>query len=144
LEGEFDIFKGNTHLMLEYPFKDGALLNGSASIALVSLLFLVHHFIVSSEWFCRRTIRKTRPTALSIRRVLYRRLLGILLFGLIPISVVTLVFHEAPGDYGLSTEEFRKSFLLWLPVASGIVALSYFMARSPKNLAVYPQIRIEQ
>jgi membrane protease YdiL (CAAX protease family) len=130
--------------MLEYPFTDGELVNGAVSIAVVGLLFLIHHFITNSEWFGIRAFRKENSAAPAIRRVMYKRLLGILFFGLIPLTMVLLVLHEPLTGYGLSTKHLRKSLLLWLPFASGIVAISYFVARNPKNLAMYPQIRIEQ
>ena len=130
--------------MFEYPFRAGGPVNGTASIAVVSLLFLVHHFICSSKWFGSRTFRKIKPAALSVRQVMYRRLLGTLLFGLVPLALVLLVFHEPLKGYGLSVEEFRRSLLFWLPVAGGIVALNYFLAVSPRNLSMYPQIRNKQ
>jgi membrane protease YdiL (CAAX protease family) len=130
--------------MLNYPVPDPNMMNGPVSIATACLVFLVHYFTVSSEGFLRRWGKGLSTAALSIHRVLYQRLLGTLLFGLVPLLMVLLVFHESLARYGLSMEHLHKSLLWWIPVALLVVMVSYLGARSRKNLAMYPQIRTKQ
>lgn len=130
--------------MFDYQAPDPGSVNGPVSIATVSLIFLVHHFMVNSEWFGRISGHRLDTAALSIRRVLYNRLLGTCLFGLVPLGMILLVYREPLTRYGLSAEHLLESFLWWIPVAAVTGLISYYVARSPKNLECYPQIRTDR
>ena len=130
--------------MIEYQAPDLNLMSGPISIGAAALAFLIYLFVFSSDKFDNRLRKKFSPSSASIRKVLYQRLLGATLFGLIPVLIIVLVFQRPLNQYGFAVDYLKKSFLWWIPVAAVVVAVSYFEARRKNNLAMYPQIRVSQ
>ena len=73
---------------------------------------------------------------------LFRRLLGFLLMGLLPLAVFTLGLELAPSDYGINLQHIQKSGI-WIAIfVPPIILLNYYVAGKPSNLRQYPQIRL--
>lgn len=73
------------------------------------------------------------------RHVVYQRLAGFLMFGLLPVIIV--VFSDSLfQEFGLKAPN-ASTFLWALLLMSLIILINYFNASSPQNLAMYPQIR---
>jgi membrane protease YdiL (CAAX protease family) len=130
--------------MIQYPEPDVSLMSGPVSIAIASLVLLIHHFTVSSGRFGNYLKNHFDPPAYYIRNILCARLLGAILFGLIPFMIIMLLFRRPLGTYGLAGDHITKSLLWWIPFAVVGVVLNYFTARSKRNLEMYPQIRVER
>jgi membrane protease YdiL (CAAX protease family) len=130
--------------MINYTVPDTFLMSGSIAIPVATLTFLVYHFIFTSERINNRFMDKFGTPGASIRKVLYQRILGGVLYGLVPLLIIVLVFRRPLGGYGFSGENLAKSFLLWMPVGLVVVGISYFLSKNEKNLARYPQIRISE
>jgi membrane protease YdiL (CAAX protease family) len=130
--------------MIQYPEPDVNLMSGPVSIAITSLVLLIHRFTVSSGWFGYYLKLHFSPPSYAIRNILFDRLSGAILFGLIPFMIIILFFRRPLGTYGLAGDHIMKSLLWWIPFALAGVALNYVAARSKKNLEMYPQIRVER
>jgi len=130
--------------MIEYPAPDLNLLSGPISIAVATFSYLVYLFIFYSDTFNNRLWNKFSPARASIRKVLYQRLLGAILYGLIPVLIIVIVFQRPLNQYGFSVDNINKSFFWWIPVTALVVAVTYFGARQKSNLAMYPQIRVSE
>ena len=130
--------------MIDYPTPNLELYSGPVSIAAASLAFLLYYFTVASNRFSRHLKNKFTDTGASIRKILCQRLLGAILFGLIPVLIIILVYKRPLNQYGFAGDYIMKSFLWWIPMAALIVLISYYGARNKKNLEMYPQIRVEQ
>lgn len=126
--------------MTEYPLPD----NGVIAIATVSLVFLIHRYSFTSGVISKRFKYRPGDPDASIRRILYKRLLGALLFGLLPALVLKLVIGGQLSRYGISGVNLGKSILWWIPVAAVLTFLACLMTRSRKHLELYPQIRTGQ
>jgi membrane protease YdiL (CAAX protease family) len=128
--------------MIDYPGPDPSLLSGTIAIATATLAFLVYIFTTGSERFGRGIRRKYSDRAAAVRRVLFQRVLGAIVYGLIPLLIMIFVFRRPMAQYGFSGDNLMKSFLWWMPLAVVVIILSNIAARSEKNLAMYPQIRV--
>lgn len=130
--------------MIEYSAPDLSLMSGTISIATATLAFLIYLFTIKSRGFNKRFKNRYSSHAASIRKVLYQRLLGCTLYGLVPALIIVLVFQRPLAQYGFATANMMKSFLWWLPLAVLGVFLTYIGARNENSLAMYPQIRVRQ
>ncbi len=130
--------------MIEYPAADLNLLSGTIAIGTATLAFLIYHFVFSSNQINRWFKDKFDEAEISKRKILYHRLLGGFLYGLIPFLIIIFVFRRPLNQYGFSGDYIIKSTLWWIPIAALVVLITYLSAKSEKNLAMYPQIRVSE
>ena len=130
--------------MIDYPAPDLYLMSGTISIAVATVAYLIYYFTITSESLNNRLIHIFGSLGGSVRKVLFQRWLGAILYGLTPFLIIVFVFRRPLGQYGFAVDYLAKSFLWWIPVAVVIVILTYIGARTEKNLAMYPQIRAQQ
>ena len=111
------------------------------AIAISCIIVFVYYWITGSQrtgdWFQRRF----SAGEAQIRKVLFNRLLGALLFSSVPLVILLGGFGQETTDFGLGTDNMGRSLLFWIPAAIIIPILSYFIAGSKSNLSQYPQIR---
>ena len=74
-------------------------------------------------------------------QVHFQRLLGILLFGAMPILIVIFLFKKQLSDYGLSLPVTATTLYLSSGLGALIVLVNAFAAKKANNLKEYPQIR---
>lgn len=73
------------------------------------------------------------------RHIVYQRITGFLIFGLLPLTIVTFS-NSLYQEFGLKAPTAATG--LWaLLLMTLIIIINYFNASSPQNLAMYPQIR---
>ena len=130
--------------MIDYPAPDLHHMSGTISIAVSTVAYLIYYFTITSERFNNRLKNKFGDLTGSIRKVLCQRLLGGILYGLVPFLIIILIFRRPLDQYGFAGDYLMKSFLWWIPIAVVIVILTYAGAKTEKNLAMYPQIRVQQ
>jgi membrane protease YdiL (CAAX protease family) len=73
--------------------------------------------------------------------VIISRLVGILLFFVIPAVITHLLFDDAFKRYGLSGKNFLQSLIWSAAAGTGLIILNIILGKRPENLARYPQIR---
>ena len=130
--------------MIEYPAPDLNLLSGTIAIGSATIAFLIYQFIFSSSQINNWLKDKFASTKIYKRKILYHRILGGILYGLIPFLIILFVFRRPLSHYGFSTEYLGKSILWWIPIALLVILMTYPGAKSEKNLAMYPQIRVSE
>jgi membrane protease YdiL (CAAX protease family) len=78
-----------------------------------------------------------------VLKVILQRAWGVLFLGIVPLSIVALWFKGNSSDYGLGFS-FHQSPPGWsYAIIPLILIMEYINAPSPGNLALYPQIRVE-
>ena len=87
------------------------------AIAISCIIVFAYYWITGSQrtgdWFRRRfTAREAQ-----IRKVLFNRLLGALLFSSAPLVILLGGFGQETSDLGLGTDNLGRSLLFWLPAA---------------------------
>ncbi|MCK5465240.1 MAG: hypothetical protein KAI95_19570, partial [Bacteroidales bacterium] len=117
------------------------LLNGSIAIAVTVLALLTYFFITIYNPINKRLQQVFNKEAVSVRKIILRRLSGAVLFGLIPVLVILLVFRMPVNYFGSNTDFLAKSIIWWIPAALLVVVINYYAARNKNHLAQYPQIR---
>ncbi len=86
--------------------------------------------------------RKLRWQFGEPRHIVYQRIAGFLIFGLLPLILVTFS-NSLYQEFGLKGPTLSTG--LWaLLLMTLIIIINYFNASSPQNLAMYPQIRCTQ
>jgi membrane protease YdiL (CAAX protease family) len=120
--------------------------NPGLSIALLALGILavgfpVYHVIGS--YIMQRMNRAVLLNGYSEYMAhLFRRVLGFLLMGLLPLVVFSFGLELAPSDYGINLQHIQKSGI-WIAIfVPPIILLNYYVAGKPSNLKQYPQIRL--
>jgi len=73
----------------------------------------------------------------NVNHILFQRLTGVLIFGLLP--CIGVIYFSGTNPIPLFV---NKESLFWVLILSPvIIPMSYFNSKSPDNLAQYPQIR---
>jgi membrane protease YdiL (CAAX protease family) len=68
----------------------------------------------------------------------YSFLTGLILFGLLPTLVITLIFKEKLSSYGVQIGDWKFGLLAAAVMAPVMIALTYPSAKDPQFLAEYP------
>ena len=117
---------------------------GSIAIAGASILVGFYYLVTGSKHISRWFLKRFEGEAAQIRKVLFDRLIGVFVFGFVSIVLVIIAFRKSLLDFGLATESLNRSLLFWIPAATMILALAYYLARQETNLNRYPQIRARE
>ena len=130
--------------MFVYPEPDLTPAYGSIAIGVTAIAYVAYYSIGHSVRLNQWLERQFGEAASSVRKVLWHRLSGTVLYGFIPLLVVLLVFDMPVGRFGLNNDSLARSMGWWIPVALLIITLNYFTAGNKQNLSRYPQIRASQ
>lgn len=111
-------------------------MNAAVTIALVSILFIIYHFISVSG-----RLKTTESENQQVRSIVFLRLLGFVLFGFLP--VIYLIFIEKINLSLIGIVIKPQLSTLWFTLGLGVlpILVNFFAARKEDNLAMYPQIR---
>lgn len=110
----------------------------SISVAFATVGYVIYLAITSSVKIKTFLSPDTNKNA---NHILFQRLFGLLIFGILPLLCVLFISVKNPGDYGINFSLNKKTLLWTLILAVLIVTINYFNSRKPDNLAQYPQIR---
>jgi membrane protease YdiL (CAAX protease family) len=127
-----------------YPEPDLTPAHGSIAIGVATLACMAYYAMGHSMRLDNWLQRQFGEATAQVRKVLWHRLSGTLLYGFIPVLVVLLAFDMPVGDFGLNADHLARSVGWWIPVGVLVVSLTYFTSRSKLNLSRYPQIRNSQ
>ncbi len=109
-----------------------------SALAIATVGFLIFYYFTFSGFVINKLHWKFRET----RHVVYQRLTGFFIFGLLPLILITFS-NSLFQEFGLKSPTL--STWLWAAVLMTlIIIINYFNASSPQNLSMYPQIRKEQ
>ena len=112
------------------------------SIVLVSNSFLAYLYISlgTEKWL----LKKFGNGSGQSRHILFNRILGLLLFGFVPLLLFGFFSNLGFKELGLGNSLNTKTLLLTLGIIVLPVVVNFFAARTPDNLAMYPQIRTKK
>ena len=109
--------------------------------------FIIYWFTRQSEKIKEKFIDRFGADNGMVKFIVYTRYLGGMTIGLIPVVIYFIVFPETTlAQIGLGFYyETIFTILMWTIILSAIlIPLVSFSARKPKNLANFPQIRVEE
>lgn len=111
-------------------------------MACATLAFTAYHFLNHAEkvrnWIALRAGEQNAP----VQTIVFQRLSGLLLMGLIPLAIAMPAFDKGFRYFGWNFDNIEKTLLWTLAATVVLLPLGYINARSPLNLAMYPQIRV--
>ena len=126
--------------MEKYSTDNPFILNSAIITFTVVISFLLYHFISSSKKFKKSIKAHYGKKTYKVYIVLFRRLLGFFFYGILPVSVISLL-GENLTRYGLSYSNAVQS-LKWVVILSPVIVLiNYLNSGKADNLKMYPQIR---
>lgn len=114
------------------------------SIALIGIGFIVFWFFSNSDFlqsFCINRYGKDKSLILTI---VFQKLFGIIMFGIIPFLIFFVAFSCNLTDYGLKFSNLLTSLYLILLLSVILIPMIFFTSGKPENLKHYPQIRIKE
>ncbi len=108
---------------------------------LVSISFLLYWYLSSSGTIRRFFIDKIGQERALFWHVLYQKLTGFVILGILPGICIYYTDQASFSDYGINTMNIRTS-LYWVGILGVVIfCVNFFLARRPSNLEQYPQIR---
>jgi membrane protease YdiL (CAAX protease family) len=109
-----------------------------SAISVASFGVICYYYIADSTF-----VKKFLNSNLGeVRFILFQRFLGVLIFGMIPLLILTLTGTQSIVDFGVTAPV--KETGTWTVILSVvIIIINYINSRTPENLALYPQIREE-
>lgn len=114
------------------------------SLASVAIAFAIYHFLNHDDrvrnWISDRAGEADAP----VRVIVFQRLSGLIIMGLIPLAVAMATTGEGFSYFGLNFANLDQ-VLFWTLCASVILLpVGYFNARRADNQAMYPQMRLSE
>ncbi len=104
---------------------------------LVVVLVLIIYQVTAN--FVKTEASKTKNS--NTKSVLFTRLTGFILFGIVPVLFVFLVSESNINAYGIQLNNIYKSLMWIVPLIPILISVSYFNSKQKGNLSVYPQVR---
>lgn len=107
-----------------------------SAIMIASFGFIFYYYF-SDSTLLNKILKSSKG---EIGYVLFQRLLGILIFGIVPLLAILFWGTKNMDDFGVIAPVPETYF--WTIILSIlIITLNYINARTPENLELYPQIR---
>jgi membrane protease YdiL (CAAX protease family) len=114
------------------------------SITLLTVGFVTFWFLSESTKIHHRIKKIWKEPASSVVQVVYQKLIGVLLLGIIPFLFALAFFPYEITEYGLGFENTSTS-LAWIAgIAAIVIPLNMKAAKRPENLDYYPMMRVEK
>lgn len=108
----------------------------ASAAAVASFGFLFYYYFSESNRV--KDFLKTENG--ETRFVVFQRLLGVVIFGCLPLLIILISGVKGIADFGVDYP--KPETYLWILVMSAIlIPINYFNSRSVGNLKLYPQIR---
>lgn len=114
------------------------------SIALISIGFIVFWFFTNSDFLQRLCKKRYGKEKSLILIIVFQKLFGIIMFGIIPFLIFFVVFPCNLTDYGLKFSNLLISLYLILLLSAILIPMIFFTSGKSENLKHYPQIRVKE
>ena len=103
-------------------------------------LFLNSYLLTLAKPF--RFLQAICSSETAARRSVYlQRIMGMFFYGIVPLVMVLILLQGNLRDYGTVLTDPLETLLWGILFAAIIIPLTLYNAKSPSNLAAYPQIR---
>jgi len=114
------------------------------SIALIGIGFIVFWFFTNSDFLQRLCKKRYGKDKSLILIIVFQKLFGIIMFGIIPFLIFFVAFPCNLTDYGLKFSNLLTSFYWILLFSAILIPVNFFVSGKPENLKQYPQIRVKE
>jgi len=114
------------------------------AIILLTVVFVTYWFLSESTKIHQRIKKIWQEPASSVALVVYQKLMGVLLLGIIPFLVAMAFFPYRITEYGLGFENTTTSLAWIFGIAAIVIPLNMRAAKRPENLDYYPMMRVER
>ena len=112
------------------------------AILCVTIFFSVYWFLSINKKIKQSFLTESPNEQRWINYVLFQKLAGAFLFGIIP-AVLTLMFTPySLYELGIQLGDINVSLIYTAIMAPLIILMNFFAARKPESLETYPQMRI--
>lgn len=112
------------------------------SVAVVTISFLIYHFISGSETLKHKIKAWSGAGKTSFNQVVFNRLFGLIVFGGLPLFTIVILPDYNFQDFVFRNQPGADSWMWITILCIVIIVMNYFNAPQKANLAMYPQIRI--
>lgn len=105
--------------------------------------FVFYYFLITDKSSKKFFIRKPENGS-NLRQVLFARMSGVFIFGLLPSLFVLTISGIQLKDFGLAVNPPGKQSLWIVLILTIIIFINYLNGKKEDNLMMYPQIREKQ
>jgi uncharacterized protein len=123
------------------PMSYAFFLYTSIAVLVVSVVFTVYYFIGQSQRVSEYLKNRQGSDKGQVNLILFQRMLGVILFGLVPAIIILLVYKIPLSSFGFDLRINVKSFFWILAIGVIIFLVNVITSTSQYNLSKYPQIR---
>jgi len=117
------------------------------SISLAVICFIIYWFIGKSpktkeKYFSKKTALQNR-----INFIVFGRLFGFLMMGLVPITVCFFVIPDFKWEnYGITInpEKIQSGLFWWGILSIPLLIINFFNAKRPETLSIYPEFKAKE
>ena len=113
------------------------------SVLYAIIIFSIYHYIVKSKKITTYFNNNYSKKNASFYIISLNRLLGFLLFGIIPILILTFQNFDL-NNFGFNFNITTDSLYWLIFISVVIILINIYNSKKSDNLAVYPQIRSEE
>lgn len=110
-------------------------------IGLTLLGFLIWFFVSKSEKIYRNLVARYGQEEGQTRRIYMQRLLGFVVFGVVPAIVLFSVLPYSWEEYGVAAKFPAETFYWILGLSPVLILMTRNSTRKPESLAMYPEVR---
>ena len=114
------------------------------TLSLVIVNFIAYYSVIQSARIGNYFLKKYGNNKGPVTIIHFQRILGIVLFGIIPLSLTILLLHKNVSDYGLSFAISIDTLYWTLGISVLLVLLNSHFAKKSQNLKKYPQIQVKR
>ncbi len=108
---------------------------------MVVCCYAAYHFIGHSKKINNYFKLQFDEIERQVRIVIFNRIAGAFLFGIIPLFIQILLFSKLNQFKYLAISFQYKTFYYLIPIGIILIIINFFAAKTVDNLKVYPQIR---
>lgn len=119
---------------------DTELFNFTFALAEATICFLIYHFFVYEKVHAEQHSDSSKVTE-NDRLIIQKRIWGGFILGIIPLISSFLFLDLGFSDLGFTVESLLKSIPILGIMCGLIFAITFLTAKSPGNLAMYPEIK---
>lgn len=124
-------------------------LNKNSHVLVVSLLiiivgFAIYYLIINSNRIGKYFLGRWGDDVGQIYLIHFQRLLGIILFGIIPVSLYIYVFDKQLSNIGLSGSFNTTTLFYTVSIGAILILINAFVTRQDECQKNYPQIRTKK
>jgi membrane protease YdiL (CAAX protease family) len=118
--------------------------NVFVTVISVSIGFATYWFLALSEKIKSLFFKKYDKKNAWVAYVFYQKMMGVVFMGLIPGIILLSISDYTLADLGIRFGNYKESLIYIAIMGTLIFIINFFVSKNPFNLAMYPQMRINE